>query len=127
MFEQRRYDKLKDDHAHFKETFPMLNQMCSKASLLDRSTSIPMLLYCLLLMIYPTAIGRLRYLETIKDQLEMRIKSAKPSRPSNVNEALMLSTTRHTVAGAPRHLSNCVPEQSYLAPIPIPKPYAGHP
>lgn len=50
------------------------------------------------------ATGHLRYLETVKEQLEMRLKSAEAEvhRLRNVNEALMLSTARHAVAaGAP--------------------------
>lgn len=52
------------------------------------------------------AISHLRYLETVDDQLEMRLKAAKtevhPLR--NVSEALMLSTTMHAVAVPPRRL-----------------------
>jgi hypothetical protein len=51
-----------------------------------------------------SATGHLRYLETVKEQLEMRLKAAEAEvhRLRNVNEALMLSTARHAVAaGAP--------------------------
>lgn len=84
--EQRRRDELRDGYARLKETLPASNQKSSKVSLLDRAT------------------GHLRYLETVKEQLEMRLKSAEAEvhRLRNVNEALMLSTARHAVAaGAP--------------------------
>jgi hypothetical protein len=58
----------------------------------------------MLLIIPDPATGHLRYLETVKEQLEMRLKSAESEvhRLRNVNEALMLSTARHAVAaGAP--------------------------
>jgi hypothetical protein len=51
---------------------------------------------------YP-ATSHLRYLETVKDQLENRLKSAESEvhRLRNVNEALMLGTAnqRHATAG----------------------------
>ncbi|KAF9469709.1 hypothetical protein BDZ94DRAFT_1278880 [Collybia nuda] len=84
--EQRRRDELRDGYARLKETLPASNQKSSKVSLLDRAT------------------GHLRYLETVKDQLEMRLKAAETEvhRLRNVNEALMLSTARHAVATAPQ-------------------------
>jgi hypothetical protein len=89
--EQRRRDELRDGYARLKETLPASNQKSSKVSLLDRAT------------------GHLRYLETVKEQLEMRLKSAEAEvhRLRNVNEALMLSTARHAVAaGAPALAAN---------------------
>jgi hypothetical protein len=79
--EQRRRDELRDGYARLKETLPASNQKSSKVSLLDRATS------------------HIRYLETIKDQLEVRFKSAEQEvhRLRNVNEALMLGTARHAV------------------------------
>lgn len=65
----------------FKEIFPMSNQICSEVSLLDQGTTVSMFLYYLSLIMYPTVICHLRYLETIKHQLKMRIKSAK-TKPS---------------------------------------------
>ncbi|MDK0628419.1 helix-loop-helix domain-containing protein, partial [Clostridium perfringens] len=50
--EQRRRDELRDGYARLKDTLPPSNQKASKVSLLDRATN------------------HLRYLETIKDQLE---------------------------------------------------------
>jgi hypothetical protein len=80
--EQRRRDELRDGYARLKDTLPASNQKSSKVSLLDRATS------------------HLRYLETVKDQLENRLKSAETEvhRLRNVNEALMLGTAnqRHT-------------------------------
>jgi hypothetical protein len=82
--EQRRRDELRDGYARLKETLPASNQKSSKVSLLDRAT------------------GHLRYLETVKEQLEMRLKAAEAEvhRLRNVNEALMLSTARHTVGAS---------------------------
>jgi hypothetical protein len=83
--EQRRRDELRDGYARLKDTLPASNQKSSKVSLLDRATS------------------HLRYLETVKDQLENRLKSAESEvhRLRNVNEALMLGTAnqRHATAG----------------------------
>ncbi|KAF8899182.1 hypothetical protein BD779DRAFT_65863 [Infundibulicybe gibba] len=83
--EQRRRDELRDGYARLKDTLPASNQKSSKVSLLDRATS------------------HLRYLETVKDQLEMRLKSAEAEvhRLRNVNEALMLGTAnqRHSTSG----------------------------
>ncbi|EAU92256.1 hypothetical protein CC1G_00475 [Coprinopsis cinerea okayama7 len=72
--EQRRRDELRDGYARLKETLPSSNQKSSKVSLLERAT------------------GHIRYLETVKDQLELRLKSAEAEvhRLRNVNEALML-------------------------------------
>jgi hypothetical protein len=80
--EQRRRDELRDGYARLKETLPASNQKSSKVSLLDRATS------------------HLRYLDTVREQLENRLKTAEAEvhRLRNVNEALMLSTTRHTIA-----------------------------
>jgi len=72
--EQRRRDELRDGYARLKDTLPPSNQKSSKVSLLERAT------------------GHIRYLETVKDQLELRLKSAEAEvhRLRNVNEALML-------------------------------------
>ncbi|RDB28772.1 hypothetical protein Hypma_015980 [Hypsizygus marmoreus] len=82
--EQRRRDELRDGYARLKETLPPSNQKSSKVSLLDRATS------------------HLRYLDTVREQLENRLKTAEAEvhRLRNVNEALMLSTTRHAVAAS---------------------------
>jgi hypothetical protein len=74
--EQRRRDELRDGYARLKDTLPASNQKSSKVSLLDRAT------------------GHIRYLETVKEQLELRLKSAEAEvhRLRNVNEALMLGT-----------------------------------
>lgn len=86
--EQRRRDELRDGYARLKETLPASNQKSSKVSLLDRATS------------------HLRYLDTVREQLENRLKSAEAEvhRLRSVNEALMLNTTRHAMAanGAPQ-------------------------
>ncbi|KAF8079057.1 hypothetical protein FPV67DRAFT_1663712 [Lyophyllum atratum] len=83
--EQRRRDELRDGYARLKETLPASNQKSSKVSLLDRATS------------------HLRYLDTVREQLEARLKSAEQEvhRLRNVNEALMLGTARHTVPTVP--------------------------
>jgi hypothetical protein len=80
--EQRRRDELRDGYARLKETLPASNQKSSKVSLLDRATS------------------HLRYLDTVREQLENRLKAAEAEvhRLRNVNEALMLNTTRHAMA-----------------------------
>lgn len=84
--EQRRRDELRDGYARLKETLPPSNQKSSKVSLLDRATS------------------HIRYLETVKEQLEMRLKSAEAEvhRLRNVNEALMLGTAgqRHAASAS---------------------------
>jgi hypothetical protein len=101
--EQRRRDELRDGYARLKETLPASNQKSSKVSLLDRGRFL-LLVDAMLLTIPDPATGHLRYLETVKEQLEMRLKSAEGEvhRLRNVNEALMLSTARHAVAaGAP--------------------------
>jgi hypothetical protein len=79
--EQRRRDELRDGYARLKETLPASNQKSSKVSLLDRATS------------------HLRYLDTVREQLEARLKAAEQEvhRLRNVNEALMLGTARHAV------------------------------
>jgi len=82
--EQRRRDELRDGYARLKDTLPPSNQKASKVSLLDRATS------------------HLRYLDTVKDQLEIRLKAAETEvhRLRSVNEALMLGTAtqRHSAA-----------------------------
>ncbi|TFK77530.1 hypothetical protein BDN72DRAFT_48367 [Pluteus cervinus] len=84
--EQRRRDELRDGYARLKDTLPASNQKSSKVSLLDRATS------------------HLRYLDTVKEQLEIRLKTAEAEvhRLRNVNEALMLGTanSRHAAAAA---------------------------
>jgi hypothetical protein len=79
--EQRRRDELRDGYARLKDTLPASNQKSSKVSLLDRATS------------------HLRYLDTVRDQLENRLKAAEAEvhRLRSVNEALMLNTTRHAM------------------------------
>ncbi|KAF5385263.1 hypothetical protein D9615_001152 [Tricholomella constricta] len=82
--EQRRRDELRDGYARLKDTLPASNQKSSKVSLLDRATS------------------HLRYLDTVREQLESRLKAAEQEvhRLRNVNEALMLGTARHAVPTA---------------------------
>jgi hypothetical protein len=83
--EQRRRDELREGYARLKETLPASNQKASKVSLLDRATS------------------HIKYLEAVKDQLEIRLKGSEHEvhRLRNVNEALMLNR-----AGAPTNLSS---------------------
>lgn len=73
--EQRRRDELREGYARLKETLPASNQKASKVSLLDRATS------------------HIKYLEAVKDQLEVRLKGAdhEVHRLRTVNEALMLN------------------------------------
>ncbi|PPQ77005.1 hypothetical protein CVT25_014822 [Psilocybe cyanescens] len=87
--EQRRRDELREGYSRLKEYLPASNQKASKVSLLDRATS------------------HIRYLEAVKEQLEVRLKSAdhEVHRLRSVNEALML-----TRVGAPP-----VP----VAPVPV--------
>ncbi|KAF8665250.1 hypothetical protein AX16_000272 [Volvariella volvacea WC 439] len=82
--EQRRRDELRDGYARLKETLPPSNQKSSKVSLLDRATS------------------HIRYVETCRDQLELRLKAAEAEviRLRNVNEALMLSTANQRAAAS---------------------------
>ncbi|TEB38663.1 hypothetical protein FA13DRAFT_390110 [Coprinellus micaceus] len=82
--EQRRRDELRDGYARLKETLPPSNQKSSKVSLLERAT------------------GHIRYLETVKEQLELRLKSAEAEvhRLRNVNEALMLGAASQRAQGA---------------------------
>ncbi|TFK41910.1 hypothetical protein BDQ12DRAFT_346099 [Crucibulum laeve] len=82
--EQRRRDELRDGYARLKDTLPPSNQKSSKVSLLDRAT------------------GHIKYLETVKGQLEMRLKTAEAEvhRLRNVNEALMLSTANQRAHAA---------------------------
>lgn len=81
--EQRRRDELRDGYARLKETLPASNQKSSKVSLLDRATS------------------HLRYLDSVREQLEtkLRMAEAEVQRLRNVNEALMLNTARHAMPG----------------------------
>ena len=50
----------------------------------------------------PLATGHIRYLETVKEQLELRLKSAEAEvhRLRNVNEALMLGAASQRAQGA---------------------------
>jgi len=72
--EQRRRDELREGYGRLKEALPQTNQKSSKVSLLERAT------------------GHIRYLETVKESLEQRLKAAEAEvhRLRNVNEALML-------------------------------------
>ncbi|KAF9451385.1 hypothetical protein P691DRAFT_614125, partial [Macrolepiota fuliginosa MF-IS2] len=82
--EQRRRDELRDGYTRLKETLPTSNQKSSKVSLLDRATS------------------HIRYLETVKEQLEMRLKAAESEvhRLRGLNETLMLNSAQRQIAGA---------------------------
>jgi len=84
--EQRRRDELREGYARLRETLPTSNQKASKVSLLDRATT------------------HIRYLDTVRDQLEARLKAAESEvhRLRSVNEALMLGTAeqRHAAAAA---------------------------
>lgn len=73
--EQRRRDELREGYARLKETLPASNQKASKVSILDR------------------AVSHIKYLEAVKEQLEVRLKGAdhEVHRLRNVNEALMLN------------------------------------
>jgi hypothetical protein len=87
--EQRRRDELRDGYARLKDTLPASNQKSSKVSLLDRAT------------------GHLRYLETVKEQLEIRLKTAEAEvhRLRNVNEALMLGAANQRQTAVPTSAS----------------------
>jgi hypothetical protein len=84
--EQRRRDELREGYTRLRETLPTSNQKASKVSLLDRATT------------------HIRYLDTVRDQLEARLKGAEAEvhRLRSVNEALMLGTAeqRHAAAAA---------------------------
>jgi hypothetical protein len=84
--EQRRRDELREGYTRLRETLPTSNQKASKVSLLDRATT------------------HIRYLDTVRDQLEARLKAAESEvhRLRSVNEALMLGTAeqRHAAAAA---------------------------
>jgi hypothetical protein len=82
--EQRRRDELRDGYTRLKETLPTSNQKSSKVSLLDRATS------------------HIRYLETVKEQLETRLKAAEQEvvRLRTLNETLMLNSAQRQIAGA---------------------------
>jgi hypothetical protein len=84
--EQRRRDELREGYARLRETLPASNQKASKVSLLDRATT------------------HIRYLDTVRDNLETRLKAAETEvhRLRSVNEALMLGTAeqRHAAAAA---------------------------
>lgn len=82
--EQRRRDELRDGYTRLKETLPTSNQKSSKVSLLDRATS------------------HIRYLETVKEQLENRLKAAEAEvhRLRGLNETLMLNSAQRQIAGA---------------------------
>ncbi|EKM84007.1 hypothetical protein AGABI1DRAFT_110609 [Agaricus bisporus var. burnettii JB137-S8] len=81
--EQRRRDELRDGYTRLKENLPTSNQKSSKVSLLDRATS------------------HIRYLETVKEQLEMRLKAAETEvhRLRGLNETLMLNSAQRQIAG----------------------------
>lgn len=82
--EQRRRDELRDGYTRLKETLPTSNQKSSKVSLLDRAT------------------GHIRYLETVKEQLETRLKAAEVevNRLRSLNETLMLNSAQRQIASA---------------------------
>ncbi|KAH9486342.1 hypothetical protein JR316_0000406 [Psilocybe cubensis] len=94
--EQRRRDELREGYSRLKEYLPASNQKASKVSLLDRATS------------------HIRYLEAVKEQLEVRLKSAdaEVARLRHVNEALMLGR----IPGAP------VPAAAYADCLPSMNP-----
>lgn len=80
--EQRRRDELRDGYVRLKEILPQTSQKSSKVTLLDRATH------------------HIRQLQTVQEQLEMRLKAAETEvhRLRSVNEALMLTTARHSAA-----------------------------
>ncbi|KAF8910052.1 hypothetical protein CPB84DRAFT_1764478 [Gymnopilus junonius] len=88
--EQRRRDELREGYARLKETLPASNQKASKVSLLDRATS------------------HIKYLEAVKDQLEVRLKGAdhEVHRLRTVNEALMLNRAGAAPIAPPSAFSN---------------------
>jgi hypothetical protein len=87
--EQRRRDELREGYARLKETLPASNQKASKVSILDR------------------AVSHIKYLEAVKEQLEVRLKGAdhEVHRLRNVNEALMLNRAGAATLG-PTAFSN---------------------
>jgi hypothetical protein len=98
--EQRRRDELRDGYTRLKETLPTSNQKSSKVSLLDRGY------YFLNSMFHKTnirylATSHIRYLETVKEQLEMRLKAAETEvhRLRGLNETLMLNSAQRQIAG----------------------------
>jgi hypothetical protein len=96
--EQRRRDELREGYQRLKDTLPSSNQKASKVSLLDRATT------------------HLKYLDTVKNQLEVRLKAAEAEvhRLRSVNEALMLGTAeqRHAAAAA----AVAAVQQSHVSP-----------
>jgi len=82
--EQRRRDELRDGYARLKDQLPPSNQKSSKVSLLERATA------------------HIRYIDTVREQLELRLKSAEAEvhRLRNVNEALMLGAASQRQQGA---------------------------
>jgi hypothetical protein len=96
--EQRRRDELREGYQRLKDTLPSSNQKASKVSLLDRATT------------------HLKYLDTVKNQLEARLKAAESEvhRLRSVNEALMLGTAeqRHAAAAA----AVAAVQQSHVSP-----------
>lgn len=97
--EQRRRDELREGYARLKETLPASNQKASKVSILDRGWFISphhTLNYQFILLTFffsPPAVSHIKYLEAVKEQLEVRLKGAdhEVHRLRNVNEALMLN------------------------------------
>ncbi|KAF9531858.1 hypothetical protein CPB83DRAFT_760304 [Crepidotus variabilis] len=82
--EQRRRDELREGYSRLKETLPASNQKASKVSILDR------------------AVSHIKYLEAVKEQLEVRLKGAdhEVHRLRNVNEALMLNRAGAATLGS---------------------------
>ena len=104
--EQRRRDELRDGYARLKETLPPSNQKSSKVSLLERGKFSVSVLRIRELIQTPLATGHIRYLETVKEQLELRLKSAEAEvhRLRNVNEASCWALPH----SAPRVPSDCI-------------------
>lgn len=100
--EQRRRDELRDGYTRLKETLPTSNQKSSKVSLLDRG-KIPFFVPINTLAdFFFLATSHIRYLETVKEQLETRLKAAENEvhRLRGLNETLMLNSAQRQIAGA---------------------------
>ncbi|KAF5319046.1 hypothetical protein D9611_012682 [Ephemerocybe angulata] len=82
--EKRRRGDLRDGLARLKHTLPLTNQKLNNGSVLKRATS------------------HIRSLETVKEQLELRLKSAEAEvhRLRNVSEAFMLGAASQRQQGA---------------------------
>jgi hypothetical protein len=75
--EQRRRDELREGYARLRETLPTSNQKASKVSLLDHGMfPSPSPSHLHLINLSHIATTHIRYLDTVRDQLEARLKAA---------------------------------------------------